>query len=127
MLGARNKPARCGSRRLFAGGRGSGEAFGGHLPAGYEFTPSFLAVEVRVDDVVVADARLSGLAHELHLRLLRGTAGLAVVTGLAGGDEVVPGVATAAVARHDVIEREIALAVPAAVLAGVAVAVEDLA
>ena len=59
-------------------------------------------------------------------RLLERLAALAVVARLAGGDEVLPGVAAAAMARHDVVERQV-VGLPAAVLAGVAVAGEDLA
>ena len=70
-------------------------------------------------------------AHPENLRgglpcLLRRLAPLAVVARLARRDEVVPGVGPAAVARHDVVEREV-VRLPTAVLAGVAIAAEDLA
>ena len=53
-------------------------------------------------------------------------AALAVVARLAGGDEVLPRVGAAAVARHHVVEGEVVAGAPA-VLARVAVAGEDLA
>ena len=58
--------------------------------------------------------------------LLEEMATLAMVAGLAGGDEVLPGVAAAAMARDDVVEGKV-VGLAAAVLAGVPVPGEDLA
>src|SRR5205823_2597686 len=55
-----------------------------------------------------------------------GTPGLAVVAVLTGGDEVLPRVPAAAVAREYVVQRQLTR-LPAAVLARVAVAYEHLA
>ena len=60
------------------------------------------------------------------MRLLGRPAALAVVARLARRHEVLPRVAAAAVAREHVVEGEV-VRLPAAVLAGVAVAAEDLA
>ena len=68
----------------------------------------------------------NGVALEPDPRLLERLAALAVVARLARGDEVLPGVAAAAVARDDVVEGQV-VGLAAAVLAGVAVAREDLA
>ena len=59
------------------------------------------------------------------MRFLRCVAGLAVVAGLAGRDDVRPLVGAAAVAREDVVERQVSRLL-AAVLARVAVAQEDV-
>ena len=68
----------------------------------------------------------NGGAGQTQAGLLERLAALAVVARLAGGDEVLPGVAAAAVARHDVVEGQV-VRLAAAVLAGVPVAREDLA
>ena len=64
-----------------------------------------------------------GFAQKLHSGFSRSSAGLVVVAGNAGADDVVPGVGAVAPARHDVVERELA-GLFAAVLAGKSVAVE---
>ena len=63
----------------------------------------------------------NGDAHQAHARLLGRPAALAVVARLARGDEVLPRVAAAPMARHDVVEGEV-VRLAAAVLAGVAIA-----
>jgi hypothetical protein len=66
------------------------------------------------------------LADEVHVCFARGATGLAVVAGLAGGDDVPPVVLAAAIAGEDVVEGEVSRAA-SAVLAGVAVTQEDVA
>src|SRR5205807_340861 len=64
--------------------------------------------------------------EQLHARLLRRAATLAVVARPARRDEVLPGVLPASMLGDDVVEREVAAAA-AAVLAALQVAREDLA
>ena len=59
-------------------------------------------------------------------RTLSPLAALAMVARLACGHEVLPRVSAAAMAGHDVVEGQV-VALPAAVLAGVPIAGEDLA
>ena len=68
----------------------------------------------------------NGGPEQAEARLVERLAALAVVARLAGRDEVLPGVAAAAMARHDVVEGQV-VRLAAAVLAGVPVAGEDLA
>src|SRR5689334_18289866 len=63
---------------------------------------------------------------QTHARLVEQLAALAMVAVLAGGDEVVPGVGAATVARDHMVEGQV-MRLGAAVLAGVLVADEDLA
>src|SRR5207248_1958112 len=65
------------------------------------------------------------LAEKQHLRFGEGAATLLVVAVAARGDHVLPGVLSATMTRHHVIEREV-VATLAAVLAGVVVALKDL-
>jgi hypothetical protein len=90
--------------------------------------PGLVAVvrAVRREQRIDVTARLERRADESHPGLLEELAALAVVTALAGRDEVVPGVAAAAVARHDVVERQV-VGRSTAVLARMAVAGEHLA
>src|SRR4051794_226957 len=60
------------------------------------------------------------------MRLLERLAALAVIARLARGDQVLPCVAPTAVARDHVIEGQV-VGLASAVLAGVAIACEDLA
>src|SRR5439155_10989336 len=85
-----------------------------------------LVREVRGENRVDVAARLERRAMEPEAGLLDRLAALAVVAARAGGDEVLPGVPAAAMTRDDVVERQI-MRLPPAVLAGVAVAGEDLA
>ena len=78
----------------------------------------------RRDQVDVA-ARLVRFAMEAQACLVKRLAALAVVAPLARGDEILPGVSAATMARHDVIQGQV-VGLPAAVLAGVPVAGEDL-
>ena len=66
------------------------------------------------------------LSLETKPGLVERLAALAVVAGLARGDQVLPAVGATAVARHHVVERQV-VGLAAAVLAGVPVAREDLA
>ena len=63
---------------------------------------------------------------QVHPRLVRRAATLAVIASAARAHQVVPAVAAAAVPRYDVIQRQVARA-NAAVLARVVIANEDLA
>ena len=65
-------------------------------------------------------------AQQAHAGLVGHPPALAVIAVAAGRDEVVPAVAAATMARHDMVERE-PRDLPAAVLARVPVADEDLA
>ena len=85
-----------------------------------------LVGEVRREQRVDVAARLERRPVQPQPRLLERLAALPVVARLAGGDEVLPGVAAAAMARDDVVERQV-VRLAAAVLAGVPVAGEDLA
>src|ERR1035437_7879162 len=81
--------------------------------------------QIRGEDGIDIAARLDRSARQPELRFVEELAALAVVAGLASGDEVLPAVGAAAVARHDVIEGEVA-GLAAAVLAGIAIAAENL-
>src|SRR5690606_28803553 len=65
------------------------------------------------------------LAPEVHARLLGRAVALARVARLAAGHDVLPRGGSAAAARHDVVEGQV-VRVPAAVLADVVVAPEDV-
>ncbi len=82
--------------------------------------------QVRREERVDVAARLERRPLQAHARLIDELAALAMVAVLARGNEVVPGVHAAAVARDDVVERQVVRR-RAAVLAGVLVADEDLA
>ena len=75
-----------------------------------------LVGEVRREQRVEVAARLERRAEQPEARLLERLAALAVVARLAGGDEVLPRVAAATMARHDVVERQV-VRLAAAVLA----------
>jgi hypothetical protein len=79
-----------------------------------------------VEGVVGVEGGAGGLTDELHVCFLRGAAGLAVVAVLAGGHDVVPGMLAAPIAGEDVVKGEVSR-LASAVLAGVAVAQEDVA
>lgn len=98
------------------------------LGIGNELHPGWVvrAVQVLVDPVVAADAWLARLAEERHAGLFRRPAALSVVAGLAGGDQVLPAMGTAAMARDDMVDSEV-FGLFAAILAGVVVAQEQLA
>src|SRR5688500_3281848 len=85
-----------------------------------------LVGEVGAEQVAQVRSRRARLAQQRHSRLRDRLAALAMVAGPAGGDQVVPLVEATAVLRHDVVDGQVA-ADAAAVLAGVAVAAEDLA
>ena len=68
--------------------------------------------------------RLGRLAGQLHSGLLGGPACLATVTGDAGADHILPGMLTTLVSWNNVVYGKLA-AFLAAILAGMAVAVED--
>src|ERR1035437_5185736 len=89
--------------------------------------PALVAVvaQIRCEDGVHVTARLHGSVRQPELRLVEQIAALAVVARLAGGDQVVPRVGPASMPRHDVVQGEV-VGLPAAVLAGVRVTVEDL-
>jgi hypothetical protein len=90
------------------------------------FAPLVVLVHVVIGQgEKVAAGRGAGLAHQLHVGFLGGASGLMPVAGDTGADDVFPGVLAAAVARHDVVEGQLA-ALHAAVLAGVPVPVEYL-
>src|SRR6185369_11008939 len=99
------------------------------VPAQEQVRPPGLVVLVgkiwREHRVDVA-ARLERWPGQPESGLLEGLTALPVVARLARGDEVLPGVPAAAMAGHDVIERQVVALAPA-VLAGVAVTGEDLA
>ena len=65
------------------------------------------------------------LTHQIHACLRRRPATLAVVAGAAGGNEVLPFVRPASMARHHVVEGQLD-AGDAAVLAALIVSREDL-
>src|SRR4029079_502878 len=85
-----------------------------------------LVGEIRREERVDIAARLERVLVQPQTRLVEGLAALPVIACLARGDEVLPRVPTAPVARHDVIEGQVAR-LPAAVLAGVPVAGKHLA
>jgi hypothetical protein len=85
-----------------------------------------LVREVRREQRVDVAARLERRAEQPQPGLLERLAALAVVAGLARGDEVLPRVTAAAMPRHDVVEGHV-VGLPAAVLAGMPVAGEHLA
>ena len=91
-----------------------------------ELPPPLLRFQVRVEAAKVAVRRPVRVAVEVHVRFLRRAAGLAVITRLARGDDIRPLVRTAAVAWEDVVQRQVTCLL-AAVLAGEAVAQEDIA
>jgi hypothetical protein len=96
------------------------------LPAGDELAPLHLLLQIVVEGTVGVEGRPGGLADEVHVCFTRGATGLAVVAVLTGGDDVIPVVLAAAIAGEDVVEGEVTRAA-SAVLAGVAVAQEDIA
>ena len=80
------------------------------VPAEEEVVPPrvvAVVLEVRREQRVEVAPRLERLAHEPEPRLLERLAALAVVAGLAGGDQVLPAVAAPAMARHHVVEGEV--------------------
>src|SRR6266550_2409794 len=85
-----------------------------------------LVREVRREQRVDVAARLERRTMKSEAHLLEEVAALAMVARLAGRDEVLPGVAAAAMARDDVVEGQV-VRLAAAVLAGVPIAGEDLA
>src|SRR5687768_6556558 len=99
------------------------------VPAEEQVRPPRLVLlvrHVRAEQGVDVAARLERGPDQAQARLLGRLPALAVVAGLAGSDEVLPRVAAAAVARQDMIERQVVRA-GAAVLAEMPVAQEDLA
>src|SRR5579884_1392389 len=96
------------------------------LPARDELPPLRVAVQVLVEEVVAARAWLERRAPQRHPRLLQRLATLAVVAGAAGAHQVVPGVRPAAVARDEMVERQL-LGLRPTVLASEVVAEKDLA
>lgn len=78
------------------------------------------------EEIVGSGIRLCRFALEMHLRLLRVASAFAAVAGRAGGNEIIPFVSAAFVARDDVIDGEV-LSLSPAVLAGVIIAPENFA
>src|SRR5215213_5736272 len=78
-----------------------------------------------LDGVVAPSAWLPRLLAQGHPRFGRELTPLAMVARLARGDEIVPGVHSAAGARHDVVDGQV-VTLPPTVLAGVAVTDKDL-
>jgi hypothetical protein len=76
-------------------------------------------------EVVAVEVGAGGLAEGSHARLLRGAARLAMITGLAGADHVIPVVEAASVPGYDVIQGELP-GFLAAVLAGVVISNENI-
>src|SRR5262245_37590058 len=89
--------------------------------------PPFVARvrEIPSEERVDVAAWLERRTCQAHARFLGQTAALAVIAVLARSNEVVPCVGSAAMARDDVIERQV-VRLRSAVLAGVLVADEDL-
>src|SRR5829696_4790188 len=83
------------------------------------------ALDTTLDGVVAPGARLAWFLAQCHPRFGRELTPFAVVARLTGRDEIVPGVHSAPRARHDVVDGQV-VTLPSAVLAGVAVADEDL-
>src|SRR5712691_3248551 len=94
---------------------------GGALVQADELRPGALArTHVGRVQVLRRRRRPDRLAPQAHPRLGERAPALAVIAGLAGGDDVFPDVLATAVARDHVVEREV-VAPAAAVLAGVLV------
>src|SRR5438132_739635 len=90
-----------------------------------ELRPGALAgAHVRGVQVLRCGRRPYRQTQERHACLSQGAAALAVVARLAGGDDVLPNMLTAPMARYHVIEGQV-VPTPAAVLAGVIVPDED--
>src|SRR3990172_2909352 len=70
-----------------------------------ELPPSLLRLQVWVEAVEVAVRRPVRVLVQVHVRLLRRAAGLAMVTRLAGRDDVFPIVTAAPVTRKYVVQR----------------------
>ena len=77
------------------------------------------------DDIKGATGGRKWLPDELHVGFLGRAARFTPITGDTGADDIFPGMLTAAIARNDVVESKVP-ALLAAVLAGVAVAIEYL-
>lgn len=78
------------------------------------------------EEIVGSGVGLCRFALEMHLRLDRVASAFAAVAGRAGGNQIVPFVPAAFVARDDVINGEV-LSLSPAVLAGVIIAPKNFA
>src|SRR3990172_1420599 len=85
--------------------------------AGDELPPALLRLQVWIEAVEVAVRRPVRVLVQVHVRLLRRAAGLAMVARLAGRDDVFPIVTAAPVTRKHVVQRQVSRLL-AAVLAG---------
>ena len=77
-------------------------------------------------DIFCIGRRFLGDMQKMHMRLFHLSASLAVITGGAGRDQIRPDMLPTHVARNDMIDRQVALAL-AAILAGIIVAPEKFA
>ena len=95
------------------------------VAAGDELSPATLALQVLIEQAIVAVSGLVRLLQEVHPRLFRRPAGLEVVAALTGRHDVLPVVPAAAMAGNNVIQSQVASG-PAAILALELVAKEDV-
>src|SRR5215213_5639353 len=82
------------------------------------------ALDAAFDGVVAPGTWLARFLAQDHPRFSRELTPFAMVARLARGNQIVPGVQSAAGAGHDVVDSQI-VALPPAILAGVAIADED--
>src|SRR5574341_251813 len=104
------------SRRIWGGAdarngglapvQGLGEAEFG-FDARDELPPLLVGLQVRIEAAEEAVRGPVGVLVQEHVRLRRRTAGLAVVAGLAGGHDVLPGVRASAVPGQHVVQRPV--------------------
>src|SRR5687768_4053410 len=78
------------------------------------------------EEVITVRLRLERQTPERHVGIAEQLAAFPVIANTAGADQVLPGVLTAAMAGHDVVQREVTR-LQTAVLARVVIADEDFA
>ncbi len=92
-----------------------------------EMLPAVMTVQGKINLHKRAPFGALGLAHQVHVGLVRGPIGLVRIAFDAGADDVFPRRRAAAIPRHDVIQVEVfAVKDFAAVLAGVLVPLENV-
>jgi hypothetical protein len=74
-------------------------------------------IEAMVHDVIADHGRSGRVSEKLHARHFGRTTRFALIAGLAGAYDVVPGVYAPEAARHNMVYREF-FGLPAAVLTG---------
>ncbi len=88
--------------------------------------PFLVHLVVGVNNVIAGNMGLERLAKQLHPYFRGGAAGFAMIACLAGADQILPLVLPPEMAWDNVVEGELSRLLPA-VLAGIPVAVENLA